>query len=192
MQRTYYRTSEVASAAGVHPNTVRLYEEWGFLQPPARSESGYRLFTQEHIDQMRLARAAMHGTWPGKRIRESALALVRQAAGGDLRAALKQAHEHLRLVQDEQARAELAASLVERWVDGAFSEPLPRPLAMSQAASLLDLTSDTIRVGSGKACCGCRAIRSMAIAGTAPRRSTGCASSGCFDWPGTAPWRSSA
>ena len=33
----HLRTSEVAQAAGVHPNTVRLYEEWGFLPPVPRS-----------------------------------------------------------------------------------------------------------------------------------------------------------
>jgi DNA-binding transcriptional MerR regulator len=49
------RTSEIAKAVGVHPNTVRLYEEWGFLPPVRRNASGYRLFTEAHLDQMRLA-----------------------------------------------------------------------------------------------------------------------------------------
>ena len=50
------RASDIAKAVGVHPNTVRLYEEWGFLPPVPRSPSGYRLFTAAHLDQMRLAR----------------------------------------------------------------------------------------------------------------------------------------
>ncbi len=143
--RSYLRTSDVARAAGVHPNTVRVYEEWGFLQPAPRSASGYRLYTEHHVDQMRLARAAMHGGWPGKRIRESALALVRRSAAGDLSGALRQAHEHLCLVQDERARAEVAAHLVQRWADGAPLAAIPQPLSMSQAAALLELTTDTIR-----------------------------------------------
>jgi DNA-binding transcriptional MerR regulator len=49
--------SEVAKAVGAHVNTVRLYEEWGFLPPIPCSPSGHRLFTAAHLDQMRLARA---------------------------------------------------------------------------------------------------------------------------------------
>jgi DNA-binding transcriptional MerR regulator len=44
MTRPYLRTSEISQAVGVHPNTVRLYEQWGFLPPIPRSLSGYRLF----------------------------------------------------------------------------------------------------------------------------------------------------
>ena len=62
-------TSDTAREVGVHPNTVRLYEEWGLLPPIPRSPRGYRLFTEAHLDLMRLARAALHGQWPGKEIR---------------------------------------------------------------------------------------------------------------------------
>jgi hypothetical protein len=89
------RTSDVARAVGVHPNTVRLYEEWGFLPPIPRSPSGYRMFTEAHVDQMRLARTALRGPWPGRAIKRSALALVRRAASGDLGGALEQAYSFL-------------------------------------------------------------------------------------------------
>ena len=55
---TIYKTSEVASIIGVHPNTVRLYEEWGLISKPERLENGYRIFTDLHIRQMQLARIA--------------------------------------------------------------------------------------------------------------------------------------
>ncbi len=77
MKPRYMRTSDIAQAVGVHPNTVRLYEEWGFLPPIPRSPSGYRQYTQAHLDQMRLAQTALHGGWPGQNIRQSALALVK-------------------------------------------------------------------------------------------------------------------
>ena len=41
--RQHLLTSEVAAAAGVHPNTVRLYEQWGFIPPVPRGPKGYRL-----------------------------------------------------------------------------------------------------------------------------------------------------
>ena len=48
----YYKTSEIAKAVGLHPNTIRLYEEWGLLPEVPRSPSGYRLFTRDHMDQV--------------------------------------------------------------------------------------------------------------------------------------------
>jgi DNA-binding transcriptional MerR regulator len=145
MTHRYLRTSDIAKAVGVHPNTVRLYEEWGFLPPIPRSPTGYRLFTQDHLEQMRLARMAMHGPWPGTNIRKSALALVRQAASGDLGGALEQAYHHLALVQAERARAEAAAGLLERWAQGTATDATDEPLHIGQAAQLMDVTTDQLR-----------------------------------------------
>ena len=49
----------LTSAVGVHPNTVRLYEAWGFLPPIPRSRSGYRLFSETHLT----LRSAQPHTW---------------------------------------------------------------------------------------------------------------------------------
>jgi DNA-binding transcriptional MerR regulator len=141
----YLRTSEIAKAVGVHPNTVRLYEEWGFLPRIPRSASGYRLFTEAHLDQMRLAWTVLHTPWPGPEIRRSGLKLVRQAASGDLGGALEQAHHHLALVQAERAQAETAAEFLERWADGIAADRLPRPLWIGEAANLLGVTRDMLR-----------------------------------------------
>ncbi|MEW5961613.1 MAG: MerR family transcriptional regulator [Chloroflexota bacterium] len=145
MTHRYLRTSEISKAVGVHPNTVRLYEQWGFLSPVARSPSGYRLFTEFHLDQMRLARLALHGGWPGRAIRRSALALVRQTASGDLAAALAQAKHHLTLVQAERAQAEAAADFLDRWARGNIAEATSKPLSIGQTAQLLDVTIDMLR-----------------------------------------------
>ena len=44
---------------GVHPNTVRLYEELGLISRAKREENGYRSFTQLHVEQFQLARTAL-------------------------------------------------------------------------------------------------------------------------------------
>lgn len=141
----YLRTSDLSQAVGVHPNTVRLYEEWGFLPPIPRSPSGYRLFTETHLDQMRLARLALGNYWPGRNIRQSALKLVRQAASGDLSGALEQARQHLVLVQSEQAQAEAAAAFLERWAQGTEAQPSGTHLSIGQTVELLDVTRDMLR-----------------------------------------------
>jgi DNA-binding transcriptional MerR regulator len=145
MGRRYLRTSDIARAIGVHPNTVRLYEEWGFLPPIPRSPSGYRQFTEVHLDQMRLARTALHGPWPGRKIKQLALTLVRRAASGDLGGALELAYQHLAQVQGERARAEAAVELLERWAHGTAVDATTKLLRIGEAAVLLDVTTDMLR-----------------------------------------------
>ncbi|WP_241157326.1 MerR family transcriptional regulator [Adlercreutzia sp. ZJ242] len=54
-----YRTSQIARIAGVHVNTVRLYEQWGFIPTAERESNGYRVFTDVHVCQIKLVRAAL-------------------------------------------------------------------------------------------------------------------------------------
>lgn len=145
MKPTHYTTLQVARTAGVHPNTVRQYEVWGFLPPIPRAPNGYRLYTEFHIDQMRFARTALHNGWPGRNIRESALTLVRRSASGDLGGALEMAYRHLVLVQAERAQAEAAANLLERWAQGTAIDATAKPLRIKDAARLLGVTSDMLR-----------------------------------------------
>ena len=44
-----YSTSQTAEIIGIHPNTVRLYEELGLITPPERKPNGYRIFTDLHL-----------------------------------------------------------------------------------------------------------------------------------------------
>ncbi len=142
----FLTTCEVAKRVGVHANTVRLYEVWGFMPPIPRGRNGYRQFTTAHVDQMRLARLALHGGWPGRTIRRSALALVRKAAAGDLEGALAQAREHVRLVRVERKQAIAAAEFLERWAHGrSGNERTARPMRIGEAAALLGLTVDILR-----------------------------------------------
>lgn len=143
--RSYLTTSQIAQAAGVHPNTVRLYEAWGLIPTASRTRAGYRRFTPLHLDLMRFARSALHGQHPGRQLRRSLLAMVRQAGSGDLEDALQSAVAHLALARAELRRAEQAASMLESW---AQSEPVRQPklrLQIGEVAELLDVSRDMLR-----------------------------------------------
>ena len=145
MARHYYLTSEVAEIIGVHPNTVRMYEEWELLPPIPRTPGGYRMYTEAHIDQMRLSRMVYEGPWPGRTIRESAVALVKQAAAGDLGGALERAYQHVAVVQAERAQAEAAVRRLERWAQGTAADATQRRLHIGEVAALLGVTRDMLR-----------------------------------------------
>ena len=145
MTRTYLRTSEIAKAVSVHPNTVRLYEEWGLLPTIPRTKSGYRMFSESHLDQMKLARQAMSFTWMGGEIRRTAYEMVYSGAAGDLGGALELAY-HLRvLVQAERAQAEAAADFLESWAQGTAIDTKAKPRRIGEVAELLNVTTDRLR-----------------------------------------------
>lgn len=113
----YHKTSEIAKAAGVHPNTVRLYEEWGLLQPVRRGKNNYRLYTQAHLEQMRLARIALrHGFVEGG-IRKLALSIIKTAATGNLIKALEETVNYLAHIRDEKRKAEEALVILQKWMN---------------------------------------------------------------------------
>lgn len=101
---TSLRTAELAAAAGVHPNTVRLYERLGLLPPVPRDANGYRRFSRHHLACLILGRTALGGDWPGRAIRRSAVALVKAAATRRPSEVLPLAQAHLALVREELAR----------------------------------------------------------------------------------------
>lgn len=45
---------EVAERVGLSLRTVRYYEEQGLIAPEGRTEGGFRLFTDEHVDRLLL------------------------------------------------------------------------------------------------------------------------------------------
>ncbi len=137
------RTAEVARAAGVHPNTVRLYEQWGYLSPVPRTPSGYRQFTPMHVEQMRLARLALQWPYPGGKA--TLLALVKSAAAEDFGTALELAYQYLASVRAERAHAEAAIEFLERWAQGHATDPAVPPLRIQEAARRLSVTPDMLR-----------------------------------------------
>jgi DNA-binding transcriptional MerR regulator len=94
---------------------------------------------------MRLAWLVYGGPYPGKAIRQSGMHIVRTVAEGDVQGALALARSHLALVHAEQAQADLAAALLEQWAFGPPAGEPMEPVAIGQAARLLDVTIDVLR-----------------------------------------------
>ncbi|MEU4419704.1 MerR family transcriptional regulator [Actinoplanes sp. NPDC024001] len=52
------RSSQVAAAAGVNPQTLRYYERRGLLAEPDRSLGGHRMYPPEAVTVLRVIKAA--------------------------------------------------------------------------------------------------------------------------------------
>lgn len=142
MPTRYLRTTDIARTVGVHPNTVRLYEEWGFLPPIPRSPNGYRLYTEHHLDQMRLAWMGLHDLLVCRPLMAAA---VKKAADGDLGGALEAAYHYLARVRAEHAQAEAAVEFLQHWAEGGATDTTTTTLTIGQVAHWLGITRDQLR-----------------------------------------------
>ena len=146
MASKYLRTSDLARAVGIHPNTVRLYGEWGLIPPVERSASGYRLFTQRHLDCLRLARTIYTASYPGRGFRALGNQIIACAVGDDWHGALEKAHGHLFAVYAELEQAHQAADLLEHWaLNLAVNAADETPLKIGEVSKLLGVSLDIIR-----------------------------------------------
>ncbi|GLX69941.1 MerR family transcriptional regulator [Paenibacillus glycanilyticus] len=48
-----YKIEDVANMVGLTKRTLRYYEELGLMTPPERSEGGFRLYTDEHVERLK-------------------------------------------------------------------------------------------------------------------------------------------
>ena len=145
MAAKFLRTSDLARAAGIHPNTVRMYVEWGLLPPVERNESGYRLFTQKHLDCLRLARMIYSSAYPGRDLRASSNEIIQLAVADNWTGALEKAREHLTSVKAELKRADTAANLLEHWAQNMEANSDENPLEIREVSKLLGVSHDVIR-----------------------------------------------
>jgi len=113
-----YQTSEVAQIIGIHANTVRMYEELALIPQAQRKANGYRVFTDFHIEQFRLARTAFQIEVLQNGLRKMIIAAVKASAGGDFDTALYLTKEYLVGVQKEQRNAAEAVEIVKRLLSG--------------------------------------------------------------------------
>jgi DNA-binding transcriptional MerR regulator len=144
-QTRYLRTSELAKAANIHPNTVRLYEQWGLLPSAERNPfNNYRRFTQKHLDQILLVRQVLRFILLGGHIRATVYDIIAQGTQDNLGGALELAYKLLSQVQAERAQAEAAVRYLERWVEGIPPDVTTRPLRIGEVAHLLDVSIDQL------------------------------------------------
>jgi DNA-binding transcriptional MerR regulator len=137
------RTNEIARELGVHPNTVRLYETWGYLSEVPRGRNGYRQYSTLHLEQARLAHLTL--SWPYLGEKVQLIELVKSAARGDLGMAMELAYQYLARVRMERTSAEAALEFLERWAAGHRMDSSPQNMHIRQAARHLNVTVDMLR-----------------------------------------------
>jgi DNA-binding transcriptional MerR regulator len=156
-------TGKAAKAVGIHPNTLRWYEEAGYLPTLPRTPAGYRKFSPAHLQLARIVKLSqpllrIYGAI--RRLGRRVLSSCREGLSDP--AALERGkdenRELHRLLQQELELALRALEVVERWRGGRgpFSstgeEPgesgpggkLRRMVYLKEAAAITGLSRDKI------------------------------------------------
>ncbi|WP_123042518.1 MerR family transcriptional regulator [Cohnella candidum] len=117
---------QVAKAANVNLETVKYYEKRELLQKPARSDSGYRLYSESAVEDIRLIKRAQDLGFTLNEIKQL-LALIKQES--DFPVEEMQALALVKIVEINEKITRLASfkSLLEQAVElSAPSDPLPQ------------------------------------------------------------------
>lgn len=139
-----YRTSEIAKIIGIHPNTVRLYEELELIPKPDRMPNGYRVFTDIHIEQFRLARLAFQVEVLQNGLRKKIVQMIKVSAAGDYDKALELTEGYRMQLRQEIANAEEAIDIVKRILDGRQEENV-HTMKRKEVSEYLNISMDTLR-----------------------------------------------
>ena len=139
-----YTTTEVAKIIGIHPNTVRMYEEWGLIPLAERKPNGYRVFTDFHIEQLRLARIAFQIEVLQNGLRKKVVEIIKLSAKRDFDKALMFAEEYRSQIQREQRNAEESIGIAKQILSGKSAEHTFL-LKRKEVSDYLDISMDTLR-----------------------------------------------
>ena len=160
-QMAKYRTSQIAKIIGVHPNTIRLYENLKVIPPVEREPNGYRVFTDRHVKQCMVLRLALQVEIVQNGLRRKAVETVKTSAACDYEGAITLIDEYIDMVRREHRNADEAVAIVkvilseerggddeQQAGDGSgkgCSQPESHKLRRRQVSDELGITMDTLR-----------------------------------------------
>lgn len=140
-----YKTSELANSIGIHPNTVRLYEELQLIPKPERKENGYRVFTDFHMEQIKFVRVALKIEVMQNGLRKLAIDIIKTSALGNFSKAISLTEYYLQKIRNEQKNAEEAIIITKKLLSGRSEETDTTCLTRKKTAEYLQVTIDTLR-----------------------------------------------
>ncbi len=111
-----------------------------------RNESGYRIFNDRHIEQLRLLRTAFRAEIISSRLRQEAFNIVKRAASEDMEGAYFDSQNYLLHLKEEKDRAEEAIRITLDIIED--SRSLEEEIVLngrSETAEMIGITKDVLR-----------------------------------------------
>lgn len=140
-----HSTSQIAALFGLHPNTIRLYEDLQFISAPERKQNGYRVFTNEHAKQIEIVRIALRAEVLQNGLRKQAIKIIQSVAERDIEKALRYVDEYIENIEREIQFSSEAVRIVKAVLSDIPLESKKVLLTRKQTADHLHITIDTLR-----------------------------------------------
>ena len=140
-----YTTSEIAKKIGIHPNTVRFYEEMQLITRPKRKENGYRIFTDLHVYQFKIARTAFQIELLQNGLRKQSIDIVKTVARGNIDKALDLTERYLKHIEQEKHNATEAIESAKAILENKDNNSIKICMTRKETADYLMITTDTLR-----------------------------------------------
>ncbi len=140
----YLLTGKTAEKVGVHPNTLRWYEEAGYLPPVPRSAAGYRRYSPGLVQLARIIKLSqpllrMYGS-----IRKNTFTILTACREGEREKAADLTRLLVTQLEREHGLAIDALSILERWRRGEPAPKMQKMLYIGEAAHRTGLSRDQI------------------------------------------------
>ena len=140
-----YRTAQVATLIGLHPNTIRRYEEWELIPAPERLANGYRVYTEFHVDLIKMSRKAFQIELLHANLRRTMIDVIKASAEKDFKVAQEQLLNYLRILQSEQIKAKQAARISYELLFKQQESTNDVKYSRKQVAQTLKISVDSLR-----------------------------------------------
>ena len=129
---------------GVHSNTVRMYEDLELISKPIRKDNGYRIFTDLHIYQLKLARKVFEVEVLQNGLRKKAIAIVKMTAKQDFDGAIVLTKQYIKAIKKEIDNANEAVDIAGKLIKG-LNDEKEFNLKRKEVSELIGITMDTLR-----------------------------------------------
>ncbi|MCM3342681.1 MerR family transcriptional regulator [Paenibacillus sp. MER TA 81-3] len=140
-----YKTTEIAHSIGIHPNTVRFYEELGLIPKAERKANGYRIFTDFHVEQLTFVRIALQVEVLQNGLRKQAIDIIKTSSARNFDKAIHLTKRYYQQIKREQRNAEEAIAITEKLLSGENQELSNAILTRKETADLLQISMDALR-----------------------------------------------
>lgn len=131
---------------GVHPNTIRFYEQMKLLPIIPRASNGYRVFNDLHLIQLRFLRTAFRAEIISNQLRQEVYEIVKLSATNDIDGALKGTKIYSKHLKEEKTKAEEAIDIVSIMIEHSYAQTDTIEChGRAEAAKILGITIDVLR-----------------------------------------------
>ncbi|MGC6769955.1 MerR family transcriptional regulator [Enterococcus sp. LJL128] len=143
-----YTTAQLAKLYNIHPNTIRLYEHSGYISTADRKGNNYRMFTDIHVQQLKICRCIFGYPYTNRSLRKAGIAVMTLSAEKNWNAGIKAAARYLCLINQEIVLAQSTAKALQDWAVASKDQSLTAAepsLSRKKLANYLGVTVETIR-----------------------------------------------